>query len=395
MRCSNCGNQLPDNALFCDNCGYNMQNNTEKSFCGNCGAELENGARFCAECGAVAESPDKSGESYVFCGNCGAKMSANLQICTNCGEKIYAESTPDNVKKPSGKKYVVIIIALAAVILALAAVIVGYFYYNNQDDVDDAADNLQVATTPKTTAAPTAAPSAAPENTQNDSAHMGTNVGKLETYYVVNCNTNISLRESPTTSSKVLKEIPLGAPVSYVEFSQNGFAKIIYNGTTGYALQSYLSKNADDIRRPNNQVPDNNNTSTGSDVISNPTYKTYNDTDYNFSCAYPSHFQVYNENDNFVRYSLKAPNNTATLKICATKNTSNLSVATVMDNFKTSYPGTVDYENSGDTWCVINTEKNGQSHYGYFSLKGGMIRGFEMHYAQANASIYDSYIKIN
>ena len=37
------------------------------------------------------------------------------------------------------------------------------------------------------------------------------------TYYVVNCEEWISLRSEPRTSAAVLKEIPYGSPVSYVE----------------------------------------------------------------------------------------------------------------------------------------------------------------------------------
>ena len=62
------------------------------------------------------------------------------------------------------------------------------------------------------------------------------------TYYVVNCNQSITLRTSPSTSASEICQIPLGAAVSFVETAKNGFYKVIYNGTTGYALASYLSE---------------------------------------------------------------------------------------------------------------------------------------------------------
>lgn len=62
-----------------------------------------------------------------------------------------------------------------------------------------------------------------------------------ETYYVVNCKESITLRKSASTKAGEYCQIPLGAAVSFVETAENGFYKIIYNGTTGYALASYLS----------------------------------------------------------------------------------------------------------------------------------------------------------
>lgn len=63
----------------------------------------------------------------------------------------------------------------------------------------------------------------------------------LTTLYVVNCNESITLRVSDSTNSKEIKQIPLGAAVSFMENAANGFYKISYNGSIGYALASYLS----------------------------------------------------------------------------------------------------------------------------------------------------------
>ena len=61
------------------------------------------------------------------------------------------------------------------------------------------------------------------------------------TYYVVNCKQSITLRPQPDVNSGEILQIPLGSAVSYIETAQNGFYKVIYNGSTGYALASYLS----------------------------------------------------------------------------------------------------------------------------------------------------------
>ena len=63
----------------------------------------------------------------------------------------------------------------------------------------------------------------------------------LTTLYVVNCNESITLRTSDSTSAKEIRQIPLGAAVSVMENAANGFYKVSYNGSTGYALASYLS----------------------------------------------------------------------------------------------------------------------------------------------------------
>lgn len=57
---------------------------------------------------------------------------------------------------------------------------------------------------------------------------------------VVNCNESITLRMEPSTSAEEIRQIPLGATVSYIETAENGFYKVTYLGDTGYALASYL-----------------------------------------------------------------------------------------------------------------------------------------------------------
>ncbi len=129
-----------------------------------------------------------------------------------------------------------------------------------------------------------------------------------------------------------------------------------------------------------------------SGAVENPSFRSYSDNEYKFSCEYPSHFVTATGTSKFVRRSYKAPDNSATVNICATQNSTGLNVKKVQDNFKASFPGTVDYENSGSDWCVCRTVKDGMYHYGYFSLKNGMIRGFEMHFDGAHYSIYEKYV---
>ncbi len=99
-------------------------------------------------------------------------------------------------------------------------------------------DNL-VTATPEVTE--NSSVTASPKVTETSAIPQPTDETVKYTMYVVNCNEWISLRKSPSTSATRLKEIPLGASCSFIEEAGNGFYKIIYNGTTGYALAQYLT----------------------------------------------------------------------------------------------------------------------------------------------------------
>ena len=91
-----------------------------------------------------------------------------------------------------------------------------------------------VATVPATTAAAVA--TTAPVAT----APVMTAANYSETMFVSNCAESISLRESPSTQARALRQIPFGAPVTVLGSAENGFYQVIYNGVTGYSLASYL-----------------------------------------------------------------------------------------------------------------------------------------------------------
>ena len=86
---------------------------------------------------------------------------------------------------------------------------------------------------PTTQPQPTLPPATQPQPTQAQ---------VLTTLYVVNCRESITLRTSPSTSASEIRQIPLGAAVSFMENASNGFYKVAYMGNTGYALASYLSE---------------------------------------------------------------------------------------------------------------------------------------------------------
>jgi ribosomal protein L40E len=55
MKCKSCGNELPDKARFCFECGTKVDN---KIVCPSCSAELPIGAIFCFECGYKINTVD-------------------------------------------------------------------------------------------------------------------------------------------------------------------------------------------------------------------------------------------------------------------------------------------------------------------------------------------------
>ena len=99
------------------------------------------------------------------------------------------------------------------------------------------------------TATPTPEPTATPvpqnmdqtQQTASSADQQGTTEIQYTTMYVMNCETDISLRPQPDVNSGKICKIPYGKAVSYIETAQNGFLKINYDGREGYALASYLS----------------------------------------------------------------------------------------------------------------------------------------------------------
>lgn len=59
MFCSNCGNQIDDDALFCTKCGAKLSEKHNESFCEKCGSKLDDDALFCTKCGNKVQKNDK------------------------------------------------------------------------------------------------------------------------------------------------------------------------------------------------------------------------------------------------------------------------------------------------------------------------------------------------
>ena len=60
------------------------------------------------------------------------------------------------------------------------------------------------------------------------------------TMYVGNCNVCVTLRSAPSTSSSELCQIPLAEEIYVVEYTNDEFARVRYNGTEGYVKRAYI-----------------------------------------------------------------------------------------------------------------------------------------------------------
>ena len=60
------------------------------------------------------------------------------------------------------------------------------------------------------------------------------------TMYVGNCNVSVTLRSAPSTSSSELCQIPLAEEIYVVEYTNDEFARVRYNGTEGYVKRAYI-----------------------------------------------------------------------------------------------------------------------------------------------------------
>lgn len=220
--------------------------------CKKCNTQMKDTAKFCPACGASAEPPEspqgdprshhsrkKSAAPFIIicvvlilamAGGTGFFVwklkNGQKQETMAKGSDIWDSQTEKEPQKTAAKTRVAATTAAAVVAEATTA-------------PETEAGAKAEATTAATTAAETAA---APETVAETAAPPAqTAPAEYLTVYVANCRDFITMRDSPSTTARELSKIPLGAAVSYVSTSTNGFDQIVYNGHMGYALDSYLS----------------------------------------------------------------------------------------------------------------------------------------------------------
>lgn len=139
MICRKCGNEIPENARFCRECGTEVVLETEaldgEIRCPKCGDRLEEGALFCNNCGFKIEN---NSVSFSACPKCGKKLKPNAQFCGECGTVIDNKKdklVQNSKRKKKDKGLIALIVILAAVIIACISVVMILYLNNNSVDI--------------------------------------------------------------------------------------------------------------------------------------------------------------------------------------------------------------------------------------------------------------------
>ncbi len=127
--------------------------------------------------------------------------------------------------------------------------------------------------------------------------------------------------------------------------------------------------------------------------IEQPTYKTYTDSEFRFSCAYPSHFEKYIDNTSSARYTLRANNGEMTMKICAEENSAGITLQQSLSMFKSKHSGEVEYSNIGETYYAVRINEDGFCYYKYLRSKNKTFYWFEFTYPKDEQDTYEGYIQ--
>ncbi len=115
MKCPQCGNEVEEGAVFCDQCGAKLEAPAptsapvpapaEAGICPSCGASNVPGEAFCEGCGAPLETPapaeapptpapPTTPEAEGACPACGAALQPGDTFCSTCGAAVTAAPPP-------------------------------------------------------------------------------------------------------------------------------------------------------------------------------------------------------------------------------------------------------------------------------------------------------------
>ena len=103
--CPECGDQVDDDALFCNNCGAKMPVKLMPGMvlCKHCNKAVREGIRFCTNCGKpmIEEEAPK----VKRCPSCGFETEDMTKMfCDECGRRLEGDENEEEVKAKEEKK---------------------------------------------------------------------------------------------------------------------------------------------------------------------------------------------------------------------------------------------------------------------------------------------------
>ena len=136
MICKHCGAQIPDDSVFCANCGNmveseNTQTRAQSGYCPNCGSPVYEGDTVCSSCGQRLDAYDDTGNAY--------------EAVPPRYEAPRASDRAERDVKKSGSSTTIIVI-LIVIIAALAGGIIAFFVFRD-NFIPEKKDDLQYTIT--------------------------------------------------------------------------------------------------------------------------------------------------------------------------------------------------------------------------------------------------------
>lgn len=124
MYCRNCGSEIPDGSVKCDNCGYEEeirqrpQQVINKRFCSHCGSEVNPDAVICFNCGCEIRRVEQNSNYVESKTGIGVVMALFLGLIgLIIGLAIYPQGTNSRKTFLSGFWYTYLFVFLAALII--------------------------------------------------------------------------------------------------------------------------------------------------------------------------------------------------------------------------------------------------------------------------------------